>query len=98
MNCEQQLKNSLSFPSFFSYFTFKIEVLKNTCDPLCENESGVDNFKNIVICMAGKNTPTAVIGYMYMSKLWGESQPLLSYSHLKLASISFLVKNLIQVK
>ena len=45
---------------------------ENKCEPLRENESDVDNFKDLVICLAGKNTPTAAI--WYMSKLWGVSR------------------------
>ena len=41
---------------------------KSKYDPLCENESEVDNFKNWVKCMAGNNTPAAVIWYIMSNK------------------------------
>ena len=43
-------------------------VVVQICDLLCENESDVGNFRNWVICMAGKNTSAAVI--WYVSKVW----------------------------
>ena len=45
----------------------KIPTCNHKCDPICENESDVDNLKNWIICMAGKNTPAAVIWYLSWS-------------------------------
>ena len=81
--------------SYFVEETFSVELFEdcefettydNICDQLCENESDVDNLKKLS-CMNGWKDHTRSI-YLVLCLSFG-CIALLSYSHLKLASISF---------